>query len=144
MAGTTVRLLEDVPGDVVPLHGDFSADQVVVGPDGVPVLIDLDSAHFGSAATDLGCLVASTLTEAEALGTASQGERDVAALLAGYGGVRRPPARFAVDVQAIAFRLRKAADPFRTCAPDWTEQVTRRVDRTRAALDALVTVGLPR
>ena len=45
IAGTTVRLLEDVPGDVVPLHGDFSADQVVVGPDGVPVLIDLDSAH---------------------------------------------------------------------------------------------------
>ena len=144
MAGTTVRLLEDVPGDVVPLHGDFSADQVVVGPDGVPVLIDLDSAHYGSAATDLGCLVASTLTEAEALGTSSQGERDVAALLAGYLGVRRPPERFAVDVQAIAFRLRKAADPFRTCAPDWTEQVTRRVDRTRAALDALVTVGLRR
>lgn len=144
IAGTTVRLLEDVPGDVVPLHGDFSADQVVVGPDGVPVLIDLDSAHLGSAATDLGCLVASTLTEAEALGTASQGERDVAALLAGYLGVRRPPERFAVDAHAIAFRLRKAADPFRTCAPDWSEQVTRRVDRTRAALDALVTVGLPR
>ena len=132
------------PGDVVPLHGDFSADQVVVGPDGVPVLIDLDSAHLGSAATDLGCLVASTLTEAEALGMAPQGERDVAALLAGYLGVRRPPDRFAVDVHAIAFRLRKAADPFRTCAPDWAEQVTRRVDRTRAALDALVTVGLPR
>jgi Ser/Thr protein kinase RdoA (MazF antagonist) len=144
LAGTTVRLLEDAPDDRVPLHGDFSADQVVVGPDGVPVLIDLDSAHWGSAATDLGCLVASTLTEAETLGAASQAERDVAALLAGYLGVRRPPDRFSVAVQEIAFRLRKAADPFRTCDPDWAEQVTRRVERTRAALDALVTVGLPR
>jgi tRNA A-37 threonylcarbamoyl transferase component Bud32 len=144
IAETTARLLDDVPCDEVALHGDFSADQVVVGPDGNPVLIDLDSAHWGSSATDLGCLVASTLTHAETVGLGSQGERDVAALLAGYLAVRRPPDRVAVDVQAIAFRLRKAADPFRTCAPDWADQVTLRVHRTRAALDALVPVGVSR
>ena len=144
IADTTTRLLGEVPRDIVPLHGDFSADQVVVGPDGVPVLIDLDSAHWGTSAADLGCLVASTLTQAESLGRGSQGERDVAALLAGYLGVRRLPDRFAVNVHEVAFRLRKAADPFRACAPDWAEQVTRRVHRTRAALDALVPVGLSR
>jgi tRNA A-37 threonylcarbamoyl transferase component Bud32 len=144
IAETTSRLLGDIPADEVALHGDFSADQVVVGPDGNPVLIDLDSAHWGSSATDLGCLVASTLTHAEAVGTPSQGERDVAALLAGYLAVRRPPDRFAVDVQALAFRLRKAADPFRTCAPDWADQVRLRVGHARAALDALVPVGASR
>jgi hypothetical protein len=144
IAGTTGRLLADAPGDKAALHGDFSADQVVVGPDGVPVLIDLDSAHWGSSAADLGCLVASTLTEAETLGRGSRGERDVAALLAGYRDLRRPPEAFATDVHAVAFRLRKAADPFRACAPDWAEQVALRVGRTRAALDALVPVGLSR
>jgi hypothetical protein len=144
VAGTTARLLRDVPSDGAAVHGDFSADQVVVGPDGVPVLIDLDSAHWGSSAADLGCLAASTLTEAETLGVGSRGERDVAALLAGYGDVRRPPEAFATDLHAVAFRLRKAADPFRACAPDWAEQVALRVRRTRAALDALVPVGLSR
>lgn len=144
IARTTARLLDEAPRDAVAVHGDFSPDQVVVGPDGVPVLIDLDSAHWGSSASDLGCLVASTLTQAEAQGMASQGERDVGALLAGYLGVRRPPDRFAVDVHEVAFRLRKAADPFRACAPDWAEQVTLRVHRTRAALEALVPVGLSR
>lgn len=145
IAGTTARLLDESARDVVPLHGDFSPDQVVVGADGVPVLIDLDSAHWGTSGSDLGCLVASTLTQAESQGMGPQGERDVAALLAGYLGVRRTPDRFAVDVHEVAFRLRKAADPFRTCAPDWPEQVTRRVQRTRAALDAVaVPTGGPR
>jgi hypothetical protein len=144
IAGTTARLLDAAPRDAVPLHGDFSADQVVVGADGVPVLIDLDSAHWGASASDLGCLVASTLTQAESLAMGPQGERDVAALLAGYLGVRRPPDRFAVDVHEVAFRLRKAADPFRTCAPDWAEQVRLRVHRTRAALDALEPADLSR
>jgi hypothetical protein len=140
----TTRLLEQVPDRRDALHGDFSPDQVVVGPDGVPVLIDLDSARWGPAAVDLGCLAASTRTLAEALGEESRGERDVAALLDGYVGVRRPPDRFAVDVHAIAFRLRKAIDPFRACAPDWREQVGRRVIRTRGALDALTAAGLTR
>jgi tRNA A-37 threonylcarbamoyl transferase component Bud32 len=144
IAGTAARLLGEAPRDTVPVHGDFSADQVVVGADGVPVLIDLDSAHWGASASDLGCLVASTLTQAESLGRGPQGERDVAALLAGYLGVRRPPDRFAVDVHEVAFRLRKAADPFRTCAPDWAEQVTLRVQRTRAALDAVAPADLSR
>lgn len=135
LARTGARLLGSLPGESVATHGDFSADQVVVGLDGHPVLIDLDSARRGAAAYDLGCLVASTLVQAESVGSPRQGELDVAAFLSGYDDVRRAPAACAVGVHTVGFRLRKAIDPFRECAPDWREQVTARVAAARAALD---------
>ena len=45
----------------VPVHGDFSADQAVLGPDGVAGLIDLDSAALGDPAADLGCAEAAMI-----------------------------------------------------------------------------------
>ncbi len=119
------------------IHGDFSPDQVVSRQDGLTALIDLDAARLGSAAYDLGCLTASTMIGAEAAGRASSGEDQLAAFLAGYDELRCPPDPFAVAVHTVAFRLRKAADPFRDCAPDWREQVAQRVAAARGALDDL-------
>ncbi|MDQ4008984.1 MAG: aminoglycoside phosphotransferase family protein, partial [Actinomycetota bacterium] len=41
-----------------PVHGDFSADQVVVGADGQTTLIDLDASRPGDPAEDLACAAA--------------------------------------------------------------------------------------
>jgi Ser/Thr protein kinase RdoA (MazF antagonist) len=140
----TIGALEHLTQDLVVLHGDFSPDQVVMAPDGSPVLIDLDSAHLGPTAYDLGCLTASTRMEAEADGSPARGLRDVAAFLAGYDTVRNPPDPVAVDVHAVAFRLRKAIDPFRDCAPDWRAQVVDRVAAVRSALDEVSLTGVRR
>lgn len=140
----TTRALEHLPRDRVVLHGDFSSDQVVVGPDGSPVLIDLDSAHRGPSAYDLGCLRASTLLDAEAEGSPARGLRDLTAFLGGYETVRPAPDAAAVDAHAVAFRLRKAIDPFRDCAPDWRTQVVARVAAARAALDEASVTGARR
>jgi hypothetical protein len=137
LAGTTARLLEHLPRDRAALHGDFSADQVVIGSDGVPHLIDLDSACWGASAADLGCLTASTMTSAEALGMGRRGERDVAALVGGYEQVRRAPDPVTTNVHTVAYRLRKAADPFRDCHPEWREQVRSRVAGAQGSFESL-------
>lgn len=131
----TARELARLPRGSVAIHGDFSADQVVFGPDQLPFLIDLDAAHQGSPAYDIGCLVASTMSCAEEIGSASLGQQQVDAFLGGYEDLRRGPDAALVAVHTVAFRLRKAIDPFRACSPDWREQVTLRVDAARAALD---------
>jgi aminoglycoside phosphotransferase (APT) family kinase protein len=138
----TTLALEHLPRDRVVLHGDFSPDQVVITGDGSPVLIDLDSAHLGPSAYDLGCLTASTLLEAEADGYPTRGLRDLTTFLGGYDTVRARPDAAAVDVHAVAFRLRKAIDPFRECAPDWRTQVVDRVAGARAALDEASLTGV--
>ena len=140
-ARTTARELQHLPSGSVAIHGDFSPDQVVTGPDGVISFIDLDAARLGTAAHDLGCLTASTMVCAEATGTVARGQEQLAAFLAGYGEVRSPPDAFAVALHTVAFRLRKAVDPFRECAPTWREQVEQRVAAARVALDDLLVVG---
>ena len=134
VARVTARELERLPSDGVAIHGDYSPDQVVTGPDGLSALIDLDTARLGTAAHDLGCLTASAMVVA---GDAARGQAQLAAFLTGYDELRRPPAASAVALHAMAFRLRKAVDPFRECAPDWRAQVVQRVVDARSALDAL-------
>lgn len=134
LARLTAGELRLLPDGSLPIHGDFSPDQVVAGPDGVTALIDLDAAGLGTAAYDLGCLTASTMVCAEATGAVAHGEEQLAAFVAGYDELRRPPDATTVALHAVAFRLRKAADPFRECAPDWREQVLLRVTAARAAL----------
>jgi len=141
IARLTARELERLPGGSVAIHGDFSADQVVFGPDGLPYFIDLDAAHLGTTAYDVGCLTASTMACAEEIGVASRGDQEMASFLGGYDDVRRGPDATAVALHTVAFRLRKAVDPFRTCAPDWREQVRLRVAAARSALDGVALAG---
>ena len=116
-----------------PVHGDFSADQVVVTPDGGTALVDLDRAHLGDPAADLGCAVAEVMIRAEEDGDVGRGRRLAATLVEGYASERRPPTSATIATHALAFRLRKAAEPFRACRPDWRARVAARFERARAA-----------
>ena len=116
------------------LHGDFSADQVVVGLAG-PVLIDWDRAVVGDPARDLGSFLARL--DAQVMdGDLSQQAAAQArhALLAGYGagpglpgGVRAQQARALFLLLPEAFRLRQAG---------WPERATAILARVEALLPA--------
>lgn len=144
LSTATARALERLPRDEVVVHGDFCADQLVIGRDDRAVLIDLDSAALGASAHDLGCLAASTLIAGEAVGDRQRAQEDVAAFLEGYDTVRRCPDAAAMAVHTVAFRLRKAIDPFRACHPDWRALVRARVAATCAALDEVRSPGARR
>ena len=75
------------------VHGDFSRDQVVLGPGGEPSLIDLDSAAVGEAATDLGSFWAALLIEARSPAEEAGITGRVETLMSGYDTLRRPPDR---------------------------------------------------
>lgn len=102
------------------LHGDFSADQVLVGS-GVR-LIDLDRTHLGPAERDLGSFIA---VEA---GT-GQGSRS-AALAAGY-----TEAGAELDAETVTWwevyeRLARLAEPFRSFEAGWSGRITALLTET--------------
>jgi aminoglycoside phosphotransferase len=118
------RLRAAVPPRVppVPCHGDFSADQVIIPAAGSPpTLIDFDRSGLGDPAADLAGLSAAGL-----------GPAAVDRVLAGYRTVRPVPAGLAWH-RARALLLR-AADPFRTAAPDWPERIPLLLDRIEETL----------
>ena len=140
LADRVAALILDSAERKVPLHGDFSADQVVVGPDRVH-LIDWDRAGTGPRTLDLGCFVARL--EADALQAGGALPRElVAAFVDAYADAagRRPKA---LRVWTAAALLRLASEPFRQRRPDWPElarallgrverQVERHVERRAA------------
>lgn len=117
----------------LPVHGDFSLDQVVVDETGVARLIDLDEAHLGDPASDLAC-VAAALARDAVLGNVSA---DLAtswleALREGYADVLAPPAEERLAVHTAAHLLRRAVEPFRLRqTADWPEAVGELLTRAR-------------
>ncbi|MEE1620621.1 phosphotransferase family protein [Zafaria sp. Z1313] len=109
------------------VHGDFSADQVLLGPDGIR-FIDLDRIALGPAGWDLGCFAASELL-------AGRGTERSEELLAAYGAgaPRLRPAVGAFRAWTGLHVLLRAVEPFRENRADWAEQV---VDRVRLAATA--------
>ncbi|GAB3278167.1 phosphotransferase [Kineosporia babensis] len=106
-------------GPQVVLHGDLSADQVVRGPDGRLTLIDLDRVRIGPAADDLGCLAASVLLEK---GSATDVLREFGT---GYGPL---PDEAAIRAWTLVHLLARSTEAFRTCRPDWPDQVRHAVE----------------
>lgn len=129
-----IRLMEH---ERSPVHGDFSPDQVIVSDDGGTALVDLDRAHLGDPAADLGCAVADVMTETEESGDVGRGRHVSASLVEGYATARRPPTSATIATYALAYRIRKAAEPFRACRPDWPALVAARVQRAEAARELL-------
>ncbi|RJK93755.1 phosphotransferase [Vallicoccus soli] len=125
LAARLERELGAAPAPAALLHGDFSADQVVLGTGGA-ALVDLDAAGPGEPAEDLGAFAAAAalqgLDEAAVLGP----------LLEGYAGVRVPPPAGRVALHRRAHLLRRAAEPFRTCRPDWHRELHRVLDEALA------------
>lgn len=115
------------PGRAVVIHGDFSADQVLV--DGRQVrLIDFERCTYGAAASDLGSFAA-----VEALGSAMVDRRTVlalprtAALLDGYGTGPATVNDSEVVAWTAFYLLNRLREPFRACSPDWRQQVDYRL-----------------
>jgi hypothetical protein len=147
-----VTALQQSAGPQVRAHGDFSLDQVVIGPNGSAALIDLDRAGPGQAAGDLGCAAAaaaadSLAQQAAALASAAvehpganpyagelhPGDLDlptalsralatVDGLSAGYSDQRSLPRGREITAQLAAHLLRRAVEPFRYCRPFWPAQ----------------------
>ncbi|WP_324278235.1 aminoglycoside phosphotransferase family protein [Blastococcus brunescens] len=108
-------------------HGDFSADQVVVGPTG-PALADLDEVALDDPAVDLA-----SMTAGARLDEAGH-DSDVGPVLAGYATIRAlPPARQLAAHTAAAL-LRRAPEPFRLADPSWEEGVVHALDAAEKAL----------
>lgn len=122
------------PQESTPVHGDFSADQVLLTGSGVTI-IDFDAAVRSDAAWDLGTFAAQlehdtltgSLSEAKAEGVMS-------ALLDGYREVhRRTPTRGALYTAVGLLRL--APHPFRTREADWPKQTKAIIARAEALLE---------
>lgn len=114
--------------DPAVIHGDFSADQIVLGASGA-CLLDLDRAVNGDAATDVATLAAASIA-----GKAPAGRRGrdvLAEITAGYASARPLPTEEAVRTHTAALLLRRVVEPFRRCEPDWQDRA--RVLLTEAA-----------
>lgn len=113
-------------GAVVPVHGDYSSDQLLRGADGLRV-IDADRAAWAHPGWDLGCFVAAELLAGGGARRVPGGAED---MLRGYGASRDLPAFVGAHV------LLRALEPFRAADPAWAPRVARRlalVERLAAA-----------
>ncbi|WP_309124224.1 phosphotransferase [Arthrobacter sp.] len=122
------------PGRAAVIHGDFSADQVLV--DGKSVrLIDFERCSYGAAASDLGSFAA-----VEALGAQQVDRRTIltlprtAALLDGYGVGPTTVNESEVLGWTCFYLLNRLREPFRACSPDWHAQLEHRLEMIEEVL----------
>ncbi len=117
-------------GRAATVHGDFSADQVLVkGRDVVEVaLIDFERCTYGAAASDLGSFAAVELLEADGAGGADPlALPRTSALLDGYSSGTHAVNESEVLGWTVFFLLNRLHEPFRACAPDWRSQMEDRL-----------------
>lgn len=120
-------LLELPPLDSA-VHGDFSADQVVLGQR--PAIIDYDAAGLGDPASDVARFAAATTAEVIA-GRLSEtaAARAADAVCTGHAqavGSAVAPSRFAL--YRAAWLLRLAPEPFRRRRPEWVAETEQLVE----------------
>jgi Ser/Thr protein kinase RdoA (MazF antagonist) len=110
-----------------PAHGDFHADQILVGEDRLAV-IDFDSLCLAPSAFDLATYAADVVrgrpTDRKSL------EDVLEPLLAGYG--TRPEA---FEWHLAAAVLTRAAHPFQRLLPGWRERMEAMVSIAEGTLD---------
>lgn len=138
LAGTVACRLSELDPVHDPVHGDFSADQVVVRHDGTVGLIDLDQGRLGDPAEDLAC-AAAALRRDVALGRVppAAAERRLGALYAGYASRQPLPAPDRLAAHTAAHLLRRATEPFRLrLADDWPAAARSLVADARSVLES--------
>jgi hypothetical protein len=118
----------------VPIHGDFSAEQVVVGDADTATLIDLDSARLGEPASDLACAAAALARDAVIGRLPDDAARScLHALHEGYAAVAAPPQEQRLVLLEAAHLFRRAVEPFRLRQTEqWPDATREMVDRARA------------
>jgi hypothetical protein len=121
-------LLDGAGSGQVLVHGDFSADQVLVGGSEVR-LIDFDRAHAGAAEADLGSFAAAEETVLRNTSGSPAGGPKTACLAEGYRQAGGKFARSGLDAWT-AFRLfNGSVDPFRDRSPDWADDMSWHLNR---------------
>ena len=130
VAGRLAARLSGDHGPEVAVHGDFSADQVLVATDGTVRIIDLDRAGTGPAMLDVGSFAAVELLADPALDDPLASAR-TRALLDGYTAPLDPARLRAWTARALMTRL---DEPFRDGHPDWAERIASRLDQVRRVL----------
>jgi aminoglycoside phosphotransferase (APT) family kinase protein len=115
------------------IHGDFSADQVVMRK-GEPVILDWDRATLGDPAMDLGSFLARL--DAQVIKgefSADQAGAMADALVAGYAGTSgaAPPG---IALRQAHGLLMLATEPFRSRDPHWPARTAALLDRAASLL----------
>ncbi|MDO5617442.1 phosphotransferase [Kocuria sp.] len=150
------RVLEELRTDLpaVLLHGDFSADQVLVddsGPEQSVLITDLDRLRVGVAADDVGNAVSAVVLP-HAIGeghTARFDQRHVqlnpvmTAVLQGYREAAAPshleaPEDHQIRAWAAFHLLMRVMEPFRNCHPAWATQMRQIMDSAAALVPVTV------
>ncbi|MCO1339748.1 hypothetical protein BJH93_12730 [Kocuria polaris] len=117
VAAALDEVLAAAGGGIVPVHGDYSADQLLRGPAGLRI-IDADRAAWGPPGWDLGCFAAAEmLAVADGLPRLEGTEN----MLRGYGDAGSLPAFVGAHV------LLRVLEPFRATAPRWADRVSARL-----------------
>ncbi|WP_299773469.1 phosphotransferase [uncultured Tateyamaria sp.] len=119
------RLPALVADDMVAIHGDFSADQVVRETFGT-VILDWDRAAYGPAARDLGSALA-RLDFDEIEGPLTEDARR--ALIEGYAAVRPLPKGESIIAHRAHALFALAVEAFRDRRPDWDRHLGGVLDR---------------
>ncbi|PRX97131.1 phosphotransferase [Allonocardiopsis opalescens] len=131
VARTAAARLADRPRTVV--HGDFSADQVMVAADGV-WLTDLDQVRIDDPLADLGGYLAAEIADGR-VPPGTDPYDALAPLLAGYRPCGARLDRRALAAHTAAALLRRTAEPFRHRHPDWPVRAATLLTAARDLLE---------
>lgn len=127
--------LASAPPLQLPMHGDFSAAQVLVAPHagGRVAIIDLDWSCRGDPADDLGNLIGQAERQVlDGAHSPSWREYFIAALLDGYRGATARPLPDRVGLYTALSLFRRARHPFRTREADWPLRTEMLLERAEA------------
>jgi Phosphotransferase enzyme family len=133
LAPRLTRLLERLqetlprPGELLPAHGDFDADQLLEVGDGEPVVIDFDDVCLAPAALDLATYLADVVRGRDGDRDALEAIRE--ALFTGYGAP--PPA---LDWHLAAVVVARSAHPFQRAVRGWAERAESMLRTAEEAL----------
>lgn len=117
------------PGRAALIHGDFSADQVLV--DGSDIrLTDLERCTYGAGASDLGSFAAVEILHSMPLarGTDVLGLPRTAAMLDGYSAGPTGATETEVLGWTVFHLLNRLSEPFRSCSPTWRQDMVNQLD----------------
>lgn len=122
------------------IHGDFSADQVLLQK-GVARLIDWDRAAIGDQAADLGCFIARLEKDALDQGQPAQTAHNICNhMLEGYAQHRALPRAF--HAQKLRHLTLLLTEDFRLQRPDWDQRIARLADYIEGQLPAQTQTGV--
>jgi tRNA A-37 threonylcarbamoyl transferase component Bud32 len=137
IAASTASVLGSASSWPTPIHGDFSAEQVIVG-DGMLGVIDFDHASCGDAASDLGTFLAKVeVMTIDGLLDRRVAEATGAALWDGYRSESGALGWDQVRVHTALALLRLAPEKFRARMADWPMRTAMIIERADALISSL-------